>query len=419
MPRNGHWRGLFIPRLIRNVSWVNLMDPRRFHNSDSGQVIRVGQGGAAYWAFVPRPLPPALPAEWKLTRALSTADRALSELAGLGRTMPNPHLLIGPFVRREAVLSSQIEGTQADITDLYAYEAGQLPLPGMQVSSPESDVREVLNYVNALEYGLKRLDTLPVSLRLICELHERLMAGVRGEHATPGEFRRSQNWIGPPGCTLNEAIFVPPPVFQMQEALDALEKYLYSEDIYPPLLRLALVHYQFEAIHPFLDGNGRIGRLLLSLLLVQWKLLPLPLLYLSAYFHRHRQMYYDLLLGVSEHGDWYAWLLFFLRGVAEQAEDALRRARRLQDLQEGWHRHLSSARTSALALRLVDALFSAPILTVPQAQRLLGVTYHSAQNNIERLVQAGILRLIDDVARGKTYIASEILDIIHSELQPE
>lgn len=393
------------------------MNPDRFRESSAGQVIRVGQGEAAYWAFIPHPLPPRLPADWELTRILSEADRALSELAGLGRTMPNPHLLIGPFVRREAVLSSRIEGTRADIADLYAYEAGQLPLPGLD-APPEADVREVLNYVNALEYGLKRLETLPVSLRLMRELHERLLAGVRGEHALPGEFRRSQNWIGPPGCTLNEAIFVPPPVPQMHEALDALEKYLHSDDIYPPLLRLALVHYQFEAIHPFVDGNGRIGRLLLSLLLVQWGLLPLPLLYLSAYFYRYRQDYYDLLLGVSERGAWRDWLLFFLRGVAEQAGDAAARAKKLQDLQETWRARLAQARTSALTLRLADLLFSSPILTIPQVKRMLQVgSYHSAQKNVEKLVNAGILQPREDVTYGKTYIAAEILRIIHDEAQ--
>jgi len=390
------------------------MDPARFGKSTAGQVIRVGQGEAAYWAFVPHPLPPHLAADWESTAILSDADRGLAELAGLGRSMPNPHLLIGPFVRREAVLSSRIEGTQADLADLYAYEAGQLPLPGMEAAPPEADVREVLNYVNALEYGLKRLETLPVSLRLMRELHERLLAGVRGEHATPGEFRRSQNWIGAPGCTLNEATFVPPPVPQMHDSLNALEKYLHSQDAYPPLVRLAFIHYQFEAIHPFVDGNGRIGRLLLSLLLVEWQLLPLPLLYLSAYFHRHRQEYYDLLLGVSERGDWSAWLLFFLRGVAEQARDALERARRLQDLREEWHRRLAQARTSALTLRLVDILFTSPILTISQAQRLLKVgSYHSARKNVEKLVSAGILQPEGDATYGKTYVAAEILRIVH------
>lgn len=390
------------------------MDPQRFRNSTAGRVIQVGEGETAYWAFVPNPLPPKLRIDWPLAQALSDADRALAELAGLGRTMPNPHLLIGPFIRREAVLSSRIEGTQADIADLYAYEARQLPLPGVETPTSEADVREVLNYVNAMEYGLERLKTLPVSLRLIRELHERLLTGVRGETATPGEFRRTQNWIGPPGCTLKEAVFVPPPVPQMHEALNALETYLHSQnDPYPPLVRLALIHYQFEAIHPFVDGNGRIGRLLISLLLIQWGLLPLPLLYLSAYFYRHRQAYYDLLLAVSERGAWRDWLLFFLRGVAEQAGDAVRRARKLQDLREEWRTRLLQTRASALTLRLLDALFTRPIFTIPQVQELLGVRHYiTAQRVVERLVEGGILQPLADVPYGKTYWAPQIIDTI-------
>ena len=384
------------------------MDSNRFDNSPSGRLIRVGQGETAYRAFVPDPLPPQLPVDWDLARSLSGADRALSELAGVGRTMPNPHLLIGPFVRREAVLSSRIEGTQADIADLYAYEVGQLPLPGLEPAPPESDVREVLNYVRALEYGLERLATLPVSLRLIRELHGRLLAGVRGEHATPGEFRSRQNWIGPPNCTLNEAHFVPPPVPQMREALAAFENFLHDAGAYPPLVRLALVHYQFEAIHPFVDGNGRIGRLLLSLLMVEWGLLPQPLLYLSAYFHHHRQEYYELLMAVSECGTWRDWISFFLQGVAEQAGDAIVRAKQLQDMREAWRERLAKAR-SALPLRLADSLFASPVLTIPQAQRLLGVTYHSAQRNVQKLVDAGILQQVGESSYGKTFLAAEIL----------
>lgn len=387
------------------------MDPERFLGSSAGQVIRVGRGTGAYWAFVPHPLPPDLPADWRLTCALSEADRTLSELSGLGRVMPNPHLLIMPFMRLEAVLSSRIEGTQASLVDVYAYEAGQWSWLGQEATS-EADVREVVNYVNALEYGLKRLETLPVSLRLLRELHQRLMDGVRGERAKPGEFRDSQNWIGAPHCTLDEAIFVPPPVDQMHKALDALEKYLHSQDIYPPLVRLALIHYQFEAIHPFLDGNGRIGRLLLSLLLVEWKLLSLPLLYMSAYFYRRRETYYDLLLKVSERGAWYDWVLFFLQGVAEQAKDTVERAKALQDLRENWHRRLTQARSSALAVRLADALFERPILTIPQAQQILGTSYPGAKHNIEKLVQAGILSLAQKTTYDKTYVASGIMDII-------
>jgi len=387
------------------------MDPDRFRESPSGELIRVGQGKAAYWAFVPDPLPPPLPLDWDLAGSLSEADRALSELAGVGRTMPNPHLLIGPFERREAVLSSRIEGTQADIADLYAYEVGQLSLPGLEPAAHEADVREVLNYVRALEYGLARLESLPVSLRLICELHERLLTGVRGAYATPGEFRSRQNWIGPPNCTLNDASFVPPPAPQMREALDTFERYLHKAGAHPPLVRLALIHYQFEAIHPFVDGNGRIGRLLISLLLVEWGLLPLPLLYLSAFFHRHRQEYYELLMAVSESGAWRDWITFFLLGVAEQARDAIVRAKRLQDLQGTWRERLASAR-SALPLRLADCLFDSPVLTIPQAQRLLGVTYRSAQRSVQKLVAAGILQQMGESSYGKTFLAAEILQAL-------
>lgn len=392
------------------------MNPDRFRNSPSGRPVKMGKGKTAYWAFVPHPLPPAVAPDWTLTCAISETDRALSQLAGVGRTMPNPHLLIGPFIRREAVLSSRIEGTQTDIADLYAYQVGQIPLPGMVSAPPESDVKEVHNYVRALEYGLQRLETLPVSLRLIRELHARLMEGVRGEHATPGEFRRSQNWIGPPNCTLNEASFVPPPVPQMHEALDAFEKYLHSNDVYPPLMRLALIHYQFETIHPFIDGNGRVGRLLISLLLVEWGLLSLPLLYLSAFFCRHRQDYYDLLITVSEQGAWSEWISFFLQGVTEQAHDAITRARQLQDLQTNWHERLTEARASALLLRLVDHLFDSPVITIPEAQRLLDVTYRSAKLNIKKLVDAGILNQVGEADYGKTFVASEILEVIDTNI---
>lgn len=378
--------------------------------------VQVLRREAAYRAFVPDPLPPPLDYGPTLVRALSDADRALGELAGLARTMPNPHLLIGAFIRREGVLSSRIEGTQAGLADLYAYEAGQLPMPERVAAPPESDVREVHNYVRALEYGIERIHTLPIGLRFIRELHAILMEGVRGEQATPGEFRRSQNWIGPPGCALNQATYVPPPVDDMHRALDAFEKYLHADDGNPPLVRLALLHQHFEAIHPFLDGNGRIGRLLITLLLVHWDLLPLPLLYLSAFFEHHRQEYYDLLLGVNERGDWREWVGFFLRGVAEQSRDAAARARGLQDLQLAWRQRLTTARSSALLLRLADSLFESPILTIPQAQRLLGVTYRSAQQSIERLVSMDILHRGGGAQYGKVFVAREVLRVSQEEV---
>jgi Fic family protein len=392
------------------------MNPEHFSNSSSGRLIRIGQDDVAYQAFVPNPLPPELFLDAELVRTLSEADRALGELAGLGRTVSNPTLLIRPFIHREAVLSSRIEGTQADLTDLYAYEAGQLSFPGGKPPPPESDVREVLNYVHALEYGLQRLETLPVSLRLIRELHERLMTGVRGDRATPGEFRRSQNWIGRPGCTLNEAEFVPPPVPEMQEALYELEKYLHRDCLYPPLVRIGLIHYQFEAIHPFLDGNGRIGRLLISLLLVSWNLLPLPLLYLSVFFERHRQNYYDLLLAVSKRGAWREWLVFFLRGVQEQARDAIARAKRLQDLQREWRQRLQATpRTSALLLQLVDELFQVPAITVPQVQKMLNVTHRAANQMVTRLVRESILHPVPGQSRNRQFLAQSILEVLSEE----
>jgi len=389
------------------------MNSERFRQSPAGRLLKVGQGETGYWAFVPNPLPPAFSWDSGMVRLLSDADRALGELSGLGRTLPNPHLLIGPFIRREAVFSSRIEGTQTNLADLYAYEAGQPSLfPEAKPPPPEAYLREVGNYVKAMEYGLERLKTLPVSLRLIRELHERLMTGVRGEHAAPGEFRHSQNWIGPPGCTLNEAEFVPPPVPEMQEGLDAFEKYLHRDDPFPPLIRLAFIHYQFEALHPFVDGNGRIGRLLVSLLMVNWNLLPLPLLYLSAFFEANRQAYYDLLFAVSARGTWLEWLRFFLQGVAEQARDAGARAKRLQDLQNEWHRRLAQDRSAGLLFRLVDSLFISPVVTISQAQRLLGVTYRSAKLNVEKLAQAGILRQTGESTYGKTYLAEAILQVI-------
>jgi len=388
------------------------MDRERFHNSSAGQAVRVEYKDMVYWAFVPNPLPPRLSLDAALACPLSDADRALGELAGLGRMMPNPHLLIGPFLRREAVLSSRIEGTQADIADLYAYEAGQVYVSAHSPSPPRHDVQEVGNYVSALEYGMERLETLPMSLRLIRELHERLMGGVRGEQATPGQFRDRQNWIGSPGCTPSDADFVPPPVPLMHKALDDLEKYLHAGEGYPPLVRLALIHYQFETIHPFLDGNGRIGRLLVSLLLVSWNLLSQPLLYLSAYFERHRRAYYDHLLAVSERGDWHEWVSFFLRGVAEQARDAIVRAQRLQDLQTGWRTQLQQERAPGWTLGMIDALFEQAVLSAGDVQARFGVTHPTAMAALRRFEKMGILREMSGRQRSRAYVAEQILELL-------
>lgn len=376
-----------------------------FTASSPGHLVKTAQG---YLAFVPAPLPPALKLSWELVSRLSAAERAISQLAGVGRILPNPHLLIGSFVRREAVLSSRIEGTRASLSDLFFFEAEG------ERNHAQSDVQEVANYVKAMNYGLMRLSDFPVSLRLIREIHERLMSGVRGEHLTPGEFRRSQNWIGPPGCTLIDASFVPPPVEEMHWTLGEFEKYLHADSELPLLIRLALIHYQFEAIHPFLDGNGRIGRLLLTLLLCHHNVLPQPLLYLSAFFERNREEYYRLLLSVSQRGLWNEWVRYFLFGIEQQSLDAVKRAERLLDLHQQYRNKMQSARSSALLLRLIDELFAHPVTTVTVAAETLEVTPRSARQNIEKLIAAGILKEASGRQRYQIFIATEIVKVLEA-----
>ena len=383
------------------------MQSADFTGRKSGRLVKHQRG---YWAFIPDPLPPKLELTWELAAEISAADRGLSELAGIARTLPNPHLLIRPFMSREAVLSSRIEGTQASLSDLFYFEAAQTP------PKPESDVREVRNYVNALEHGLKRLETLPVSLRLIREMHEELMRDVRGEHLTPGEFRRSQNWIGPANCTLNDAKFVPPPPEDLMDALGDLEKFWHAPSKLPLVVRLALIHYQFEAVHPFLDGNGRIGRLLLVLLLCAEKALPQPMLYLSAYFEKNRDEYYRLLLAVSQDGRWEEWVSFFLRGVAEQSQDAIKRSEKLLALWHQYRKRLQSVRSSALLLTLVDELFNRPFLTFSQAKDVLKVTFRSAQLNMQKLIDAKILEELPGRKYGRIFMAREILNILEGPI---
>jgi cell filamentation protein, protein adenylyltransferase len=367
----------------------------------SGRYI-AGPGGVR--AFVPAPLPPPLTWTPGLVRALSDADRAIGRLAGEGSRLPNPHLLIRPFIQREAVLSSRIEGTQATLGELLAAEAGAA------VDRSPSDLREVANYVMALEHGVKLLDTLPLSLRFTRELHARLMEGVRGGQATPGEFRRTQNWIGPPGSSPTNAIYVPPPAPEMMEALDALERFLHDVSL-PPLVQAALIHYQFEAIHPFLDGNGRVGRLLVILFLLERQVLPSPLLYLSAFFEATRRHYYSRLLAVTEQGDWEGWIEYFLNGVARQSEDVLGRATRINALVDRW-RLAVAGRSSATAVELVGLLAENPYWTITGTASRLGVAYTTARRAVERLEEAGILAPLTDAKRDRVYCAREILEIL-------
>jgi Fic family protein len=353
---------------------------------------------------MPRPLPPRIAWSNGLTSALSTADWSAGQLAGEGRRLANPHLLVRPFIRREAVLSSRIEGTETTLGELLAAEAGAA------VERSPADLREVANYVVALEYGVERLQALPLSLRLVRELHEKLMRGVRGDVATPGEFRRSQNWVGPEGCTLSDATFVPPPPDRLMECLGAWEHFLHDDSL-PPLVHAALAHSQFEAIHPFLDGNGRVGRLLITLLLVEKGVLPAPLLYLSAFFEATRQEYYRRLLAVTEHGEWEQWLAYFLRGVALQAEDAVDRIQRIDDLLLQWREQLAKA-PSRLPERAIELLAENPFWTIKRLAQRLDVAYTTAQRAIDRLVSEGIVELTGAAKRNRVYCARAILDIL-------
>jgi len=358
-------------------------------------------------AFVPSNLPPHVEWTTELVRALSEADRAIGQLHGIGLNLPNPNLLIAPFMRREAEMSSKIEGTQAEVRDIYLFEMQE-----SEVRPEAPDVKEVSNYVKALDYGLKRCVELPVCLRMIRELHGILLESVRGERDRPGEFRRSQNWIGSPGCSIAEARYVPPPVTTMQTCLNALEGFINSgSNSLPVLAWLAMVHYQFEAIHPFRDGNGRIGRLLVILLLCSKKVLDKPLLYLSAYFERHREEYYDKLLRVSTHGEWIPWILFFLRGIVEQSQDAFERSRQLMELQQLYQQQIGTKR-SAVQIRLVDLLIERPVITTVLVSKQFDVTYPTAKNNINRLIKLGILKQLGSAKRNKVYVAEGVLEII-------
>lgn len=374
-----------------------------------GRWIKTLEG---YKAYEPRPLPPEIHWNMRLVRILSQADQLLGRLVGESRRLPNPHVLIRPFVRREAVYSSKIEGTKATLGELLAAEAGAAP-----ERSPE-DLREVGNYVVALEHGMKRLKTLPLSLRLVRELHEKLMTGVRGDHATPGEFRRSQNWIGRPGCTLAEAFYVPPPPDALGRHLGEWEKFLHDEDI-PPLIHVALMHYQFEAIHPFIDGNGRVGRLLITLCLHARGVLPEPLLYLSAFFEATRSDYYGSLRAVTGQGDWAGWLEYFLAGVARQSEDALIRAERINHLLGKWRGDFAGNGSKA-PLLLIDQIGANPFLIPREIERRLGVSYNTGMRAITALEAGGVLQKVGDNKRDRVFCARQILDILEepAKLKP-
>jgi Fic family protein len=369
--------------------------------SPAGQIIKSPKG---YSAFVPNGLPPKFEWDNAVVNSLSRADFLLGKLAREGSQLPNPHLLMRPFITREAVLSSKIEGTQATLGEILAADAGA------HVKQDPDDLQEVQNYIKALDYGLNRLKDLPLSLRLIKEIHEHLMQGVRGSHATPGEFRRSQNWIGSPGCTLNTAKFVPPSPNNLMDCLGDLEIFLHNRQL-PPLIHIALCHYQFEAIHPFLDGNGRVGRLLIMLLLIEQRMLPSPLLYLSAFFEATRDEYYKQLYNVSATGSWKEWLTYFLNGVAVQSEDVLSRAERINALLNQWKIIVASS-GSQVPVDMVEYLAVNPYITINKISKGLSIAYSTAQRGIQKLESGGIIKKTNDNKRDKVYCATEILSIL-------
>lgn len=362
-----------------------------------------------YRAFYPASLPPIPPIriEGEFQRLLSQADRALGRLDGSIQTLPNPDLFVFMYVRKEAVLSSQIEGTQSSLQDLLAAEARLFH------SDLPKDVDEVINYVEAMNYGLARLDTLPLSVRLIREIHEHLLRGVRGGRLTPGMLRTSQNWIGPGGCTLNEAAFVPPPPDQVPIDLGLLEDFLHNPGDLPALVQIGLAHVQFETIHPFLDGNGRVGRLLITLFLCEQEILQKPVLYLSHYFKKNRSEYYERLQAVRDRGDWEGWLGFFIRGVLSVSKEATETARRILELREIHRAQIAGklGRAAGNGHRILEHLYKRPILNVAEVEQMLNVTFASANSLVSRLSDLGILDETTGQKRNRVFRYAPYLDL--------
>jgi len=384
------------------------MNPTEFTGDSLGRLVLIPEG---VHAFIPDPLPMDLPLDRQTVTLLSGADRALGRLQGVAQSLPNPQLLVRPFLRREAELSSRIEGTYATQEELVLFDLHR------PEGKARPDVKEVANYVVALGHGLSRLKEIPVCLRLIRELHLRLLRGVRGDAHRPGEFRQVQNFIGQRDQPIGKARYVPPPPTAVSQCLDDFERFLHAESSLPPLVRLAMIHYQFEAIHPFEDGNGRIGRLMLPLLLCERKLLTHPLLHLSAYFDRYREEYYDHLLRVSQGGQWQEWIQFFLRAVSDQAAEAEERSRALLDLRQTFQEKIRAKRASALAAKLVDHLFTSPGVTIPFAEDLLKVNFPSASAAVQKLVTAGILREVSGHKRNRIWLAPEILRLLSPSIR--
>ena len=389
---------------------VDTSTSERFQANSATRAGRYVLQPQDYQAFIPTPLPPEPPVrlDRQLQTLLSQADQALGRLDGSIQTLPDPDLFVFMYVRKEAVLSSQIEGTQSSLQDVLAAEA-RIRTPGRA-----SDTDEVINYVTAMNYGLERLKTLPISSRLIREIHERLLQGVRGSKMRPGELRTSQNWIGPAGCTLQQATFVPPPHREVPNALGDLETFIHGPSDLPNLVQIGLIHAQFETIHPFLDGNGRVGRLLITFLLCQREILLQPVLYLSHFFRQHRSEYYERLQAVHDTGDWEGWLAFFLHGVAEVSAEATETVRRILSLRER-HRTVVTERLGRVAgdgLRVLERLYRQPFVTVGDVQRITGTSYPPANRLVGRLEDVGVLEEITGDRRNRQFRYTPYMQVL-------
>jgi Fic family protein len=388
-----------------------LMDREDFTETAPGEIVPTTTEKGTYSAFRPDALPPSIDTE-TLISPLADATQALGRLHGIGPRVGSREILIEPFIRKEALESSQIEGTHATLSDIYAYEAGQESLID---EDRRQGTQEVVNYLHALTHGLDAITAgEPITVELLCEMHYRLLSGVRGDEADPGDLRTTQNFIGSTPY-IQDARYVPPPPNVISELLEELLEYANSDTDLHPLIRIGLIHYQFETIHPFLDGNGRLGRLLISLLLQRDGLLPEPYLYLSSYFNARRSAYVDNLLSVSQRGEWEEWLLFFLRGVQSQADEAHRRANLLVDLREDYQRQYQSERSGNI-LELVMRLFEEPYLDVNTAADWLDVEYSTANRLVGRLDDDGILEELTGNDRNRFYRATEVFQIINSPI---
>ena len=361
---------------------------------------------SGYKSFVPKKLPPdpMVNMDLEMLKLLSDADRKLGRLDGITQILPNPELFVAMYVQKEAVLSSQIEGTQASLTDVLDIGSD---------ASKDTEIQDVVNYVSAMNYGLTRLQNFPLCLRLIREIHAVLLEKGRGSNRNPGEFRTTQNWIGPAGCTLSNATFIPPTVPDMNIALSDLESFFYEKDNIPSLIKIALIHAQFESIHPFLDGNGRVGRLLITFWLCSEKILSQPLLYLSYYFKSNRIEYYDRLMAVRKAGDWEGWIKFFLRGVASVSDEATESAKLIIQLKEKYSQVLSE-KTNNNYIKLLDHLFETPFISKNNAAEFLQISYPTASAIIEEYVRQNILTdITPHQQRNKRYCFVEYVDILN------